>query len=183
MEPKITFSQVEPTLHKWGYHFSSVFEGAFEPWELINAAWADGKVRFLPQSKLKWASHRIRWDMIDYIRIESKSRCRVRWDKSGRPWPFFYHISSLEDTDIEHRPFIETYAAPSEDLEQKDLISFLVNHPALSGRERLLMKLHYVEGYTLREVGRIIGCTQSRISQLRKNILERLRAIALSKAV
>jgi DNA-directed RNA polymerase specialized sigma subunit len=183
MEPRITFEQVEPTLHKWGQYYFRLYRGVFEVWELINAAWADGGVRHLPQSKLKLASKRIRWDILHYIRKETKFRYQTRWNKSDRHWPKFYHISALDNTEEDEQLFVETYETPGKDSEQKDLVSSLVNHPSLSRREKLLMRLIYIEGYTCKEAGGVCGYTESWIWQLRENILERLKAMDLSKAV
>jgi len=183
VEPRLTFEQVEPHLHKWANYFSRHTENQFEPWELINSAWAYGAVRLLPQSKIKFASGRILWDMLDYIRVETASRRQQRWDRKSKHWPKSFHFSALDDTEQRGKAFIETYPASSEDLEEKDLVSFLVNHPSLSRMERLIMKLTYVEGYTCKEAGQVCGYSESWIWGRRENVLKRLRAMVLPKII
>jgi len=181
MEVTLTFEQVESHLHKWAQILSSYTDGRFEIWELINSAWADGKVRLLPQSKIKYASHRIRWDMIDYIRRKTESRRQQNWSRAGRKWPKSYHFSALESNEQRRTAFIETFPAISEDLERKDTINYLVNHPSLSGCERLLMKLLFIDGYTQTETARILGYHESWVSLHKKSIIKRLKALTMSE--
>ena len=47
---------------------------------------------------------------------------------------------------------------------------------ALPERERLVVALHYYEGLTLREIGELLGVTESRISQLHTQAVARLRS-------
>jgi RNA polymerase sigma factor FliA len=52
---------------------------------------------------------------------------------------------------------------------------------ALPERERLLVTLYYYENLTLREVGQVLGVTESRASQLHTKAMLRLRAIVGSR--
>ena len=45
----------------------------------------------------------------------------------------------------------------------------------LPERERLLMSLYYVEELTLKEIGEVLGVTESRVSQLHTQAVARLR--------
>jgi RNA polymerase sigma factor for flagellar operon FliA len=63
---------------------------------------------------------------------------------------------------------------PSDSPERAEWIKHLVRHLGL--QERLLIVLYYVEGMTLKEIGVVLGLSESRCSQLRSNIIERLRA-------
>ena len=46
----------------------------------------------------------------------------------------------------------------------------------LPEREKLLMNLYYVEELTLKEIGEVLGVTESRVSQLHSQAVARLRA-------
>jgi len=186
-EETITFEQVEPHFHKWANFFYCLFCGRFEIWELINSTWAYGKVRFLPQSKIGFASKRIRMDMLDYIRNETKYRRQQNRLRRGKKLPKVISFSALEKYLTSHRcSFVDTYysTVPDvEDLEKKDLVQYLINHPSLSSREQLIMRLIYVNGYNQREVAEQCGFCASRICQMQKNILERFKALDFAKIV
>ncbi|MCW0214975.1 MAG: FliA/WhiG family RNA polymerase sigma factor [Pseudonocardia sp.] len=47
---------------------------------------------------------------------------------------------------------------------------------ALAERDRLVVRLYYVENLTLAEIGRVLGVTESRVCQLHARLLTRLRA-------
>ncbi len=47
---------------------------------------------------------------------------------------------------------------------------------ALPERERLIITLYYYEGLTLKEIGQVLGVTESRVSQLHTRAIVRLRA-------
>lgn len=53
---------------------------------------------------------------------------------------------------------------------------------ALPEREKLLMALYYQEDMNLKEVGAVLGVTESRVSQLHSQAVSRLRARLYSKA-
>lgn len=176
----LTFEQVESHLHKWGKVLSN---NRFEEWELINSAWLYGKIRFLPQSKIKFASLRIRYDMLDYIRRVSKSRERQLALKKGRAFPVFYNfsdtipISPVEDGEA----FETTLEAKNIGIEQKDLIHYLTSHPSFSRLEKLIMKLMYIEGFSQVLTAKVCGFHFTQISQMHTNIMARLRTLDYSK--
>jgi RNA polymerase sigma factor for flagellar operon FliA len=47
---------------------------------------------------------------------------------------------------------------------------------ALPGRERIVITLYYYDELTLREIGEVLGVTESRVSQLHTKAILRLRA-------
>ena len=47
---------------------------------------------------------------------------------------------------------------------------------ALPERERLIVTLYYYEGLTLKEIGHVLGVTESRVSQLHTRAIVQLRA-------
>ena len=48
--------------------------------------------------------------------------------------------------------------------------------PALPEREKLVITLYYYEELTLREIGEVLGVTESRVSQLHTKAILRLKA-------
>lgn len=176
----LTFEQVLPHFHKWASYFSNKY---FEHWELINSAWCYGKVRFLPQSKIKLASARIKYDMIDYMRRISKERNRKYVEKRGNSYPKIILFSILNGKNPTDTPFIDTISAKLDDngIEQRDLFQHLLK--GLSQREKLIVKLIYLLGYTQKETGKVCGCTESIISGMHSNLMARFRSYDYSKVI
>ncbi|AEH44075.1 RNA polymerase, sigma 28 subunit, FliA/WhiG [Thermodesulfatator indicus DSM 15286] len=58
--------------------------------------------------------------------------------------------------------------------EIRDLLAKYIDE--LPEKEKLVLSLYYYEGLTMREIGEILGYTESRISQLHSKALKRLRA-------
>lgn len=179
----VTFEEVEPAFRKWAKYFCWKYPKHFEFWELINSAWADGTVRFLPQPKIAYASARIRWDMIDYMRKVSRQRLRRNRLAKGKSFLMFYNFSDttpkspVEDGD----GFETTLIAETVDVEKKDLVHYLTGHPSFSRAEKLFMRLMYIEGFAQADAGSVCGLCESRISQLHTNLMARLRALDYSK--
>ena len=63
---------------------------------------------------------------------------------------------------------------PPTDPARRDLCSWLIQ--GLDRRDRLIVILYYYETLTMKEVGGVIGCSESRVSQRLESILDRLRA-------
>ena len=59
-------------------------------------------------------------------------------------------------------------------VEIKDLLIAKINN--LPDKERLVLSLYYYEDLTMREIGEIMGYTESRISQMHTKAIKRLRA-------
>ena len=51
----------------------------------------------------------------------------------------------------------------------------------LSERERLILALYYVEELNFKEIGKILGVSESRISQIHSSIMSKLKKLLLSK--
>jgi len=61
-----------------------------------------------------------------------------------------------------------------ESVEIKDILAGAIDH--LPEREKTVIALYYYEGLTLKEIGRVLGVTESRVSQLHTKAVLRLRA-------
>lgn len=96
-------------------------------------------------------------------------------------------LLSLEDLDVaseeDERWTQEKFASnPFQDpfvcIEGKDLVEKLVNAvEELSDRARMVVMLYYHEELTLREIGEILGLTESRICQIHAQAVSRLRQV------
>lgn len=51
-----------------------------------------------------------------------------------------------------------------------------------SDKERAILELYYVQDYSMREIGERLGICESRVSQIHKNVLARLRSRLASRA-
>lgn len=87
-------------------------------------------------------------------------------------------VLALEDGDMQREETIEDEAPSALDLiEQKEEIAEVAEAlNRLPERERLLLSLYYYEGLTLKEIGQVLGVTESRVSQLHGRALSLLRA-------
>jgi RNA polymerase sigma factor for flagellar operon FliA len=86
-----------------------------------------------------------------------------RWEESGdRNGP--KRLDDLAD---------DTEMDPVETLEQKEVGELV--HRDLSRKETLILFLYYYDGLTMREIGRLLNLSESRVCQLHARILERLR--------
>ncbi len=65
---------------------------------------------------------------------------------------------------------------PEEVLENRELVAYLGRLvDALPEREKLMLTLYYFEGLTLKEIGRVLGVGESRVSQILTRVLAKLR--------
>lgn len=64
-------------------------------------------------------------------------------------------------------------ADPPRQMQRKDLRDLVTQH--LKPRERLIVTLYYWESLSMREIGVVVGITESRVSQMLTGILSRLR--------
>lgn len=71
-------------------------------------------------------------------------------------------------------PAAEHVGAAIEAEEVEKLLGQVID--ALPEREKLIITLYYYEGLTLKEIGHVLGVTESRVSQLHTRAIVRLRA-------
>ena len=77
----------------------------------------------------------------------------------------FSIIDTIEDEDI---------LCPEEAFEQKELQDKAID--MLKEKDRLVLSLYYYEELTLKEIGEILGVSESRVSQLNNRAISNLRA-------
>ena len=63
---------------------------------------------------------------------------------------------------------------PLQAVQRKDIQRWVTRD--LDSRDRMIIILYYYEAMTMREIGKAIGCSESRVSQRLDSILQRLRA-------
>ncbi len=92
-------------------------------------------------------------------------------------------VTGLETSDEEESGTIERQvpadpsATPSVRFEQVEVREHLAKAiDKLSQRERQVVSLYYVEELTMKEIGAVLGITESRVSQLRSQAVLRLRS-------
>ena len=94
-----------------------------------------------------------------------------------------YQLISFEDMveegdeDFLERHFTDDSGEPSKILEEQGLHQSLVKGiESLPEREKLMMALYYEQDLNLREIGEVMGVTESRVCQLHTQAVARLRA-------
>ena len=99
---------------------------------------------------------------------EEASVCTVfslseKWDESDDD-------DSLEKVEmIEDRSSLD----PIETLNQKDVLKAITR--SLTKKEKLIIIMYYYEGLTMREIGDILSLTESRVCQIRSNVMSKLK--------
>jgi len=95
----------------------------------------------------------------------------------GHQIVYFDDFAGDGDEDFLERHFVDNEADPSAILEDKGLKQQLVVGIAnLPEREKLMMALYYEQDLNLREIGEVMGVTESRVCQLHSQAIARLRS-------
>jgi RNA polymerase sigma factor for flagellar operon FliA len=98
-------------------------------------------------------------------------------DARGHQLIYFDDMVEESGEDFLERHFTDNAADPLKMLEEQSLRELLVQGiEALPEREKLMMALYYEEDLNLREIGAVMGVTESRICQLHSQAVARLRA-------
>lgn len=87
-------------------------------------------------------------------------------------------VLALDDGAVQREETISDDRLSALDIiEQEEEVNMVVSAlKTLPERERLLLSLYYYEGLTLKEIGKVLGVTESRVSQLHGRALSLLRA-------
>lgn len=86
-----------------------------------------------------------------------------KWDESD------------DDDSLEKVEMIEDKGSldPIESLNQKDVLRAITR--SLTKKEKLIIIMYYYEGLTMREIGDILSLTESRVCQIRSNVMSKLK--------
>jgi RNA polymerase sigma factor for flagellar operon FliA len=98
-------------------------------------------------------------------------------DARGHQLLYFEDFSEEGGEDFLERHFTDSDSDPLNLLEEKTLQSNLVDAIGrLPEREKLMMALYYEQDLNLREIGEVMGVTESRVCQLHSQAIARLRS-------
>ena len=98
-------------------------------------------------------------------------------DARGHQLISFEDLTQEGDEDFLERHLIDDSGDPSRILEGESLKKILVQGiELLPEREKLMMALYYEQDLNLREIGEVMGVTESRVCQLHTQAVARLRA-------
>jgi len=80
-----------------------------------------------------------------------------------------------DDESLEKIEMIEDKASldPVDALNQKDVLKAITR--SLTKKEKLIIIMYYYEGLTMREIGDILNLTESRVCQIRSNVMSKLK--------
>jgi len=102
---------------------------------------------------------------------------RMLQDARGHQLVYFEDFGNSGDDDFLERYLGDEESNPLELLEDADMRTTLVKAiDDLPEREQLVMSLYYDEELNLREIGEVLGVTESRVCQLHSQAVARLRA-------
>jgi len=137
----------------------------------------DAITRFDPRRGIKFetfAARRVRGAMIDAMRERDwMSRLQRRRGDTRRQ----VSLHSTARDDQGDRELIETLPAGRELLHEREELEALRQLVVDLPRDmRLIFALYYFEDLTFKEIGRVIGVSESRVSQMHSNALLVLRA-------
>ncbi len=95
----------------------------------------------------------------------------------GHQLVYLEDFSGDGDEDYLERHFTDNDADPAGILEDRNVKEMLVKAiDRLPERERLMMALYYEQDLNLREIGEVMGVTESRVCQLHSQAIARLRS-------
>jgi RNA polymerase sigma factor for flagellar operon FliA len=98
-------------------------------------------------------------------------------DARGHQLVYFDDFAGDGDEDFLERHFTDNDADPAVILEDRGVQAALVAAIGqLPEREKLMMALYYEQDLNLREIGEVMGVTESRVCQLHSQAIARLRS-------
>ena len=105
---------------------------------------------------------------------------RLLLEARGHQLLYFEDFVEEGDEDFLERHFTDNEADPSRLLEERGVRESLVKAiEDLPEREKMLMALYYEQDLNLREIGEVMGVTESRVCQLHSQAVARLRSRVL----
>ncbi len=137
--------------------------------DLVQVGWeallrSQARYQTAPATLLTYADQRIRGAMDDELR-RLDPRTRYAQDQ-GVPPPVLLPLWTAFEV-VAPTPTPEPF-----------LVALVATLPA---RQQQVLRLCYVEGWREHEIGALLGCTQSRVSQIRTEALARLRTLMEDK--
>ena len=116
-------------------------------------------------------------ELADALGMSLTEYQKMLQDARGHQLISFEDMVEDGDEDFLERHLTDDSAEPSKILEEDALRRMLVQGiEALPEREKLMMALYYEQDLNLREIGEVMGVTESRVCQLHSQAVARLRA-------
>ncbi|HEX5804478.1 MAG TPA: RNA polymerase sigma factor FliA [Azospira sp.] len=116
-------------------------------------------------------------ELADALGLPLADYQKMLQDARGHQLVYFEDLAGDGDEDFLERHFTDNDADPAKLLEDLDIRQQLVDAiEALPEREKLMMGLYYEQDLNLREIGEVMGVTESRVCQLHSQAVARLRS-------
>lgn len=116
-------------------------------------------------------------ELADALGMPLNEYQKVLQEARGHQIVYFEDFAAEEGDDFLERHFTDDDADPARLFEDQDLRSRLVAAlDSLPEREKMVMALYYEQDLNLREIGAVLGVTESRVCQLHSQAVIRLRA-------
>ena len=147
------------------------------------------KIQILNQAKEKLQQQGREINENNLVEITGMSEDEL---KKVMRMPTWHHIGSLDEGVYNHKSdmvyrkdMIEDVNAvdPLEETIKKEDVQMLSDAvESLKERDKLLLALYYQENLTLKEIGKVLGISESRVCQLHAQAINRLRTIVAHKS-
>ena len=122
-------------------------------------------------------------ELADALGMDIVAYQKMLQDARGHQLISFEDMVEEGEEDFLERHLTDDVSDPSRILEDTNLRKLLVQSiEALPEREKLMMALYYEQDLNLREIGDIMGVTESRVCQLHSQAVARLRSRLFGEA-
>ncbi len=122
-------------------------------------------------------------ELADALGMDIVAYQKMLQDARGHQLISFEDMVEEGEEDFLERHLTDDVSDPSSILEDTNLRKLLVQSiEALPEREKLMMALYYEQDLNLREIGDIMGVTESRVCQLHSQAVARLRSRLFGEA-
>lgn len=147
MDQAKLYEEIAPLMFSIAFRYSRGYNKRYTATELVNQVWVMGRIQDVhPKLRVK----RIHWDILEFIRTDYFGRMGEKQFKVKHPF-------ELSDVD-----FYYGYTE-NNGIDDHDEFEFLLR--GINHDDRIIMRLYYVGGYYMKEIAKIVGYTESRISQ------------------
>ncbi len=134
----------------------------------------EAAIQRLEQANGRHASEK---ELADALGMPLAEYQKMLQDARGHQLVYLEDLSGEGDEDFLERHLTDNDADPAKLLEDFDIRQHLVAAiENLPEREKLMMGLYYEQDLNLREIGEVMGVTESRVCQLHSQAIARLRS-------
>jgi RNA polymerase sigma factor (sigma-70 family) len=122
-----------------------------------------------------WAWRRIGGEMVDYLRAQDPLKRGHRKEAGGLQATCQFDDEDAEEPGGRLSDVPSRFASPLEAAERREAAELLARYPTRKPRDRRILAAYYLEGAGQRDVAARFGCTESRVSQVVKAELAKVR--------